>query len=94
MEKQTKRLSIKIQMMIIFGTLIVVSLSLLSVSVFYQSRIAVMEKVTAHLFDKANDTAAIIDGDIEQWWEYLEGVASQHILRDTSVSYEEKARIL
>ena len=94
MEKQTKRLSIKIQMMIIFGTLIVVALSLLSVSVFYQSRIAVMEKVTAHLFDKASDTAAIIDGDIEQWWEYLEGVASQHILRDTSVSYEEKASIL
>ncbi|MGP1503874.1 MAG: methyl-accepting chemotaxis protein [Treponema sp.] len=94
MEKQTKRLSIKIQMMIIFGTLIVVSLSLLSVLVFYQSRIAVMEKVTAHLFDKANDTAAIIDGDIEQWWEYLEGVASQQSLRDTSVSYEEKARIL
>ena len=53
-----------------------------------------MEKVTAHLFDKASDTAAIIDGDIEQWFEYLEGVASQQILRDTSVSYEEKARIL
>ena len=94
MKQTKKRLSIKIQMMIIFGTLIVVSLSLLSVLVFYQSRIAVMEKVTAHLFDKANDTAAIIDGDIEQWWEYLEGVASQQSLRDTSVSYEEKARIL
>ena len=81
-------------MMIIFGTLIVVALSLLSVFVIYQSRIAIMEKVTAHLFDRASDTAAILDGDIEQWWEYLEGVASQQSLRDTSVSYEEKARIL
>ena len=81
-------------MMIIFGTLIVVALSLLSVFVLYQSRIAIMEKVTAHLFDRASDTATILDGDIEQWWEYLEGVASQQILRDTSVSYAEKARIL
>ena len=89
-----QRFSIKARMMIIFGTLIVVALSLLSVFVLYQSQRAVMEKVTAHLFDKASDTAAIIDGDIEQWFEYLEGVASQQILRDTSVSYEEKARIL
>ena len=89
-----QRFSIKTRMMIIFGTLIVVALSLLSVFVLYQSQRAVMEKVTAHLFDKASDTAAIIDGDIEQWWEYLEGVASQQILRDTSVSYAEKARIL
>ena len=89
-----QRFSIKARMMIIFGTLIVVALSLLSVFVLYQSQRAVMEKVTAHLFDKASDTAAIIDGDIEQWWEYLEGVASQQILRDTSVSYAEKARIL
>ena len=89
-----QRFSIKTRMMIIFGTLIVVALSLLSVFVLYQSQKAVMEKVTAHLFDKASDTAAIIDGDIEQWFEYLEGVASQQILRDTSVSYAEKARIL
>ena len=89
-----KRFSIKVQMMIIFGTLIVVALSLLSVFVLYQSQSAVMEKVTAHLLDKASDTATIIDGDIEQWFEYLDGIASQRILHNTSVSYEEKARIL
>jgi len=89
-----KRMSIKIRMMIIFGTLIVVALSLLSVFVLYQSQTAVMEKVTAHLLDKANDTAVILDGEIDQWFEYLEGIASQQILRDTSVSYAEKNRIL
>jgi len=88
------RFSIKTRMRIIFGTLIVVALSLVSVLVFYQSRIAVMEKVTAHLFDKVSDTAVILDGEIKQWFEYLNGVASQQILRDTSVSYMEKARIL
>ena len=89
-----KRFSIKLQMMIIFGTLIVVALSLLSVFVIYQSQRAVIEKVTAHLLDKTNDTAVILDGEIEQWFEYLDGIASQQILHNTSVSYAEKARVL
>ena len=92
--KEKKRISIKAQMMIIFGSLIVVALSLLSVFVLYQSQSAVMEKVTAHLLDKASDTAVILDGEIDQWFEYLEGIASQHILHDTSVSYTEKNRML
>ena len=90
----TKRFSIKIRMMIIFGSLIVVALSLLSVFVLYQSQRAVMDKVTAHLLDKASDTAIILDGEIKQWFEYLEGIASQQILHDKSVSYAEKNRIL
>ena len=81
-------------MMIIFGTLIVVALSLLSGFVLYQSKKAVMEKVTAHLFDKASDTAVILDGEIEQWFEYLDGIASQQVLHNKNVSYTEKARIL
>ena len=89
-----QRFSIKARMMIIFGSLIVVALSLLSVFVLYQSQRAVIEKVTAHLLDKTNDTAAILDGEIEQWFEYLDGIASQQILHDTSVSYAEKARVL
>ena len=88
------RFSIKARMMIIFGSLIVVALSLLSVFVLYQSQRAVIEKVTAHLLDKTNDTAAILDGEIEQWFEYLDGIASQQILHNTSVNYAEKARVL
>ena len=94
MKKTKNRFSIKAQMMIIFGSLIVVALSLLSVFVIYQSQRAVIEKVTAHLLDKTNDTAAILDGEIEQWFEYLDGIASQQILHNTSVSYAEKARVL
>ena len=94
MNKTKKRFSIKAQMMIIFGSLIVVALSLLSVFVLYQSQSAVMEKVTAHLFDKANDTAVILDGEVKRWFEYLEGIASQKILHEKNVSYREKARFL
>ena len=88
------RMSIKTRMQITFGTLIVVALSLLSVFVLYQSQRAVMEKVTTHLLDKASDTAVILDGEIKQWFNYLDGIASQQILHDKSVSYTEKARIL
>ena len=94
MKKTKNRFSIKAQMMIIFGSLIVVALSLLSVFVIYQSQRAVIEKVTAHLLDKTNDTAVILDGEIEQWFEYLDGIASQQTLHDTSVSYMEKNRML
>ena len=89
-----KRFSIKAQMMIIFGTLIVAALSLLSIFVLYQSRKAVMDKVSAHLFDKAGDSAAVLDGEIKECFAYLAGIASQPMLRDTSISYEEKARVL
>ena len=89
-----KRFSIKTRMMIIFGTLIVAALSLLSVLVFYQSQKAVMEKVTTHLLDKASDSATIVDGEVKECYEYLNGIASQQILRDANVSYQEKAIVL
>ena len=89
-----KRFSIKIRMAIIFGTLIVAALALLSVLVLNRSRAAIMEKVQDHLFDKASDTAVILDGEIKLWFEYLDGIASQQILHDQNVSYAEKARFL
>jgi len=89
-----KRFSIKIRMTIIFGTLIVAALVLLSVLVLNRSRAAIMEKVQDHLFDKASDTAVILDGEIKLWFEYLDGIASQQILHDQNISYAEKARFL
>ena len=94
MKSAKKRFSIKLRMQIVFGTLIIVALSLLSVFVLYQFQKAVIEKVSDHLVDKVNDTAIIIDSDIEQWFEYLEGIASQQSLCDRSVAYTEKAVML
>jgi len=91
---QKKRFSIKVQMMIIFGMLIVVALSLLSIFVIYQAKQAIMEKVTAHLFDKASDSAKIVDGEIKECFEYLTGIATQPMLREKNISYQEKAQIL
>ena len=93
-QKNKKRFSIKTRMVVIFGLLMIASFTLLIVLVVRRARAAVMESVTAHLMDKASDTAAIIDGDVRQWFEYLDGIALQQILHDTNVSYTEKARFL
>lgn len=93
-QKNRKRFSIKARMVIIFGVLIIAGFSLLTVLTLRRFRVAVMEKVTAHLFDKVSDTAAILDGEIGQWFDYLDGLSSQQILRNTSISYTEKARFL
>ena len=93
-QQNKKCFSIKTRMVLIFGALIMVGFSLLTVLVIRRSRAAVLESVTARLFDKASDTAAILDGTVAQWFEYLDGMALQQILRDTSVSYTEKARFL
>ena len=94
MEKQTKRFSMRNKLMIIFGLLILVACLTLGILAVRTARKAVTEKVHTHLIDKASDTAVILDGEVKQWFEYLDGIASQQILRDTSVSYLEKARIL
>lgn len=94
MKSAKKRFSIKLRMQIVFGTLIIVALSLLSVFVLYQFQKAVIEKVSDHLVDKVNDTAVILDSEIEQWFEYLDGIASQYILHNKNVSYAEKNILL
>ena len=75
-QKNRKRFSIKARMVIIFGALIIAGFSLLTVLTLRRFRVAVMEKVTAHLFDKVSDTAAILDGEIEQYKHQLYGKSS------------------
>lgn len=93
-ETNKRRFSIKMQMAIIFGALIIAGFSLLIVLTIRRARASVMGEVTAHLIDKANDTATILDGEILQWFRYLDGVALQKELHDPDVTYLEKAKFL
>ncbi|EFW36334.1 methyl-accepting chemotaxis protein signaling domain protein [Treponema phagedenis F0421] len=81
-------------MVLIFGLLTVAALMLLTFIAERSASKAVLEKVEAHLKDKAADTAAILDGEIKQWFEYLDGIASQDDLHDENISWKEKARML
>jgi hypothetical protein len=81
-------------MVIIFGAIVITSLVLLGFLCLKQSREAVLEKVEAHLFDKATDVAGILDGKVQQWFKYLDGISLHAVLNDDSISYREKATFL
>ena len=94
MEKQTKRFSMRNKLMIVFGLLILAACLTLGILAVRIARKAVTEKVEAHLIDKATDTAEIIDGRINAMFQFLEGIARTPILRDNSLSYQEKTAYL
>ncbi|UTY23078.1 methyl-accepting chemotaxis protein [Treponema denticola] len=89
-----KRFSLRNKLMIVFGLLILTVGLILSVLAIRTARKAVTEKVEAHLIDKATDTAEIIDGRVTAFWQFLEGIARMPILRDSTLSYQEKTAYL
>lgn len=94
MKSKGRRLSIQLKMAFIFASLTAIVVILLAFFGMQSARTAVIEKVELHLFDKANDAATILDIKVGGWFDYLEGVASQYVLHDDTVSYLEKAVFL
>ena len=89
-----KRFSLRNKLMIVFGLLILaVGLTLGILAIRTASR-AVTEKVETHLIDKATDTAEVIDGRVNAFWQFLEGIARMPAFRDPTISYTEKSRLL
>ena len=78
----------------IFGALIALASSIEGLFAVRISRKAVTEKVEAQLIDKATDTATIIDGRVNVFFQFLEGIARTPILCDNSLSYQEKTAYL
>ena len=94
MTKSKKRFSMRNKLLIVFGFLILMVGLILSVLAIRTARKAVTEKVATHLIDKATDTAEILDGRVTAFWQFLEGIASTPILRDSTLSYQEKTAYL
>ncbi|UTY23080.1 methyl-accepting chemotaxis protein [Treponema denticola] len=89
-----KRFSMRNKLMIVFGLLILAVGFTLALIAVRTARKAVTEKVAAHLIDKATDTAEIIDGRVNTFFQVLEGIARIPQIRDASVSYQQKMDIL
>ena len=89
-----KRFSLKIRMMIIFGLLVALANFILGVFAMQFAKKAVTEKVETHLIDKASDTAEIIDGRINSMFQFLEGITRMPALRDNTISFREKTKVL
>jgi len=85
-----KRFSLRYKLILIFGLLILAAGLIEGLLAVQTARKAVTEKVEAHLTDKATDVAAIIDGRIAAFFQFLEGIARMPILTDINVSYVDK----
>ncbi|MGP1415499.1 MAG: methyl-accepting chemotaxis protein [Treponema sp.] len=89
-----RRFSIRLKLLIIFGILIVIAVFALGFLSMNMAKRAVVEKVEIHLTDKVQDVVGIIDGRIMSFFQFLEGIARNPLLRDESISYTKKARLL
>ena len=89
-----KRFSIRYKLIIIFGLLIALASTVEGLLAVFVARQGVTEKIETHLIDKATDTATIIDGRINAFWQFLEGTARMPFLRDPNISYMEKMQML
>lgn len=69
--KNNKRLSIRIKLLSIFGLLIIIAVFMLGFLALTIARKATKEKIETHLIDKARDTAEIIDGRIQSFFQFL-----------------------
>ena len=91
---RAKRFSIKFKLLLIFGVLIILSIFGLGALSLNMAKKAVEEKVETHLEDKASDIAEIIDGRVQAFFQFLEGLARAPILRDKTTSINEKVKYL
>ena len=89
-----KRFSLRYKLMIIFGLLVALASSIEGLLAIRTARMAVTEKVEAHLIDKATDIAEVIDGRVSAFWQFLEGIARMPAFRDPNISFTEKSRLL
>ena len=89
-----KRFSIRIKLLLIFGFLIIISVFILGLLALNIARQAVTEKVATHLIDKAKDTAEVIDGRINAFYQFLDGIARMPILTDPDATEFDKMLVL
>ena len=89
-----KRFSIRYKLIIIFGLLISIASLIEGILAVRIARKAVIEKIEAHLIDKANDTAEIINGRVTSLLQFIEGISRMPILRDTTASSAAKLAFL
>ena len=85
-----KRFSIRNKLVLIFGLLIITAGAVLGLFAVRVARKAVIEKVEAHLKDKAADTAEIIDSKISIFFQFLEDIAEFPIIKSETVTIEKK----
>ena len=89
-----KRFSLRKKLVLIFGFLIAAALTIAALITVRNARKAVLEKVEAHLTDKATDIAEVVNGRVSSVVQFIEGLARMPFLRNNSMTLPEKAELL
>ena len=89
-----KIFSLRYKLALLFGALILIVGVTMGVLAVRIARKAVIEKIEAHLTDKATDVAAIVDGKMSAVMQFIEGLARMPFLRDENLSLQQKAQML
>ena len=83
MKKEKKRGSLRTELMLAFGLLLLAACLTLGILAVRTTSNGITEKVEIHLIDKATDTAEIIDGRINALFQFLEGRYEAYRNRDS-----------
>ncbi|MFC2603799.1 MAG: cache domain-containing protein, partial [Treponema sp.] len=89
-----KQFSIRYKIVLVFGLLIAVATVTEEVLALLKARQAVRTRVGLHLIGKANDTADIIDGKLDSFFQFMEGISGMHQLTDPSFSIADRLALL
>lgn len=93
-QKEGMRFSILRKLVFFFGMLILIGGFTMGASALFVARNALMEKIEEALIMKAKDTAEIVDGRANALLYFLEGLARIPALRDSNLTFYEKAKAL
>ena len=94
MDTKKKIVSLRYKLVLLFGLLILSAGVIMGLLAVRTARKAVIEKIEAHLIDKATDVAEIVDGRLSAMMQFIEGLARMPFLRDSSLSLHQQAQAL
>ena len=89
-----KQFSIRYKIVLVFGLLIAVATITEAIIALLKARQAVRTRVGLHLIGKANDTASIINGKLDSFFQFMEGISGMHQLTDPSFSIADRLALL
>ena len=89
-----KRFSMRNKLLIIFGLLVALATIIEGLLAIQTARKAVIEKIETHLTDKATDVAEVIDGRVNAFFQFAEGIARMPALKNADTTYQEKIDLL
>lgn len=88
--KSNKFFSIRLKLVIIFGLVVTIALTVVIFVAISSARELAMNNVKKQLTNKATDTAKIIEARISTFMELVRGISNMPFLREDSLSFQQK----